>query len=193
MNSRYALTLFTCFILIGCAGGESVKKDEPMPLGLHWDRSAWRFCTTNECARPTQKTVVVEPLPVVIPDVSASPKQVPKSVKTTRTVSVRFQLASARLTPQAERVLREEFAHRNVIDSIVIEGRTDDLGTHSFNERLARNRADAVAAFIKQLGVSGEVTIKSQGKCCYVTANRSEETRARNRRVDLQIFTTQKE
>ena len=193
MNGRCSIVLWASLILVGCAGVEKVVTDEPMPLGLNWDRSTWRFCAANECARPTQKTVVVDPPPVVIPAVSVAPKQVPEPVKTTLTLSVRFHLASARLTPQAESVLRKEFASRDVIDSIVIEGRTDDLGSQSFNDRLARNRADAVAAFLKQIGVSGAVTIQSQGKCCYVTANRSGETRARNRRVDLQIFTTQKE
>lgn len=193
MNCRCALALCTSLVLIGCAGGESVKKDEPMPLGLNWDRSAWRFCTTNECARPTQKTVVVDPPSLAIPLVSVAPKQLPEPVKTSRTLSVTFHLASSKLTPQAESVLRKEFAPQNVIDSIVIEGRTDDLGTQSFNDRLARNRADAVAAFLKQRGVTGAVTIQSQGKCCYLTANRSEAARAKNRRVDLQISTTQKE
>lgn len=193
MNCRCALALCTSLVLIGCAAGESVKKDEPMPLGLNWDRSAWRFCTTNECARPTQKTVVVDPPSLAIPLVSVAPKQLPEPVKTSRTLSVPFHLASSKLTRQAESVLRKEFAPRDVVDSIVIEGRTDDLGTQPFNDRLARNRAEAVAAFLKQQGVTGAVTIQSQGKCCYLTANRSEAARAKNRRVDLQISTTQKE
>ena len=193
MNCRCSIVLFTTFVLFGCAGGEKILKEEPISLALNWERSAWRFCTTNECARPTQKTVVVDPPSLAIPLVSVAPKQLPEPVKTSRTLSVTFHLASSKLTPQAESVLRKEFAPQNVIDSIVIEGRTDDLGTQSFNDRLARNRADAVAAFLKRLGVTGTVTIESQGKCCYLTANRSEETRARNRRVDLQISTTQKE
>jgi len=114
-------------------------------------------------------------------------------VKTSRTLSVPFPLASSKLTPQAESVLRKEFAPRDVVDLIVIEGRTDDLGTQLFNDRLARNRAEAVAAFLKQRGVTSAVTIQSKGKCCYLTANRSEAARAKNRRVDLQISTTQKE
>lgn len=193
MNCRCSVVLFTTFVLFGCAGGEKVMKEEPTPLAVNWERSAWRFCNANECARPTQKTVVVDPPAVVFPAAAVDPKPISVPVKTTRTVSVPFHLASARLTQTAERVLRTEFAHGNAGDSILIEGRTDDLGTQSFNDRLARNRADSVAAFLKQLGVTGTVTIESQGKCCYLTANRSEETRARNRRVDLQISTTQKE
>ena len=193
MNCRCSIVLWTSFVLFGCAGGEKVVKEEPTPLAVNWERSAWRFCNANECARPTQKTVVVDPPAVVFPAVAVVPKPMPVPIKTTRTVSVPFHLASARLTQTAERVLRTEFAHGNAGDSILIEGRTDDLGTQTFNDRLARNRADAVAAFLKQLGVTGDVTIQSQGKCCYLTANRSEETRARNRRVDLQISTTQKE
>lgn len=193
MNGRCTVALFTSLVLFGCAGGESVLKDQPKPLGLNWERSAWRFCTANDCAHSTPKTVVVDPPQVVIPSVSVVPKQVLEPVKTTRTLSVPFHLASASLTPQAESLLRKEFAPQDVIDSIVIEGRTDDLGTQLFNDRLARNRAEAVAAFLKQRGVKGTVTIQSQGKCCYLAANRSEAARAKNRRVDLQIFTTQKE
>lgn len=193
MNYRCALAFCTTVVLFGCAGGGTVIKVDPLPLGVNWHRSAWRLCSANECAQPTKKTVVVDPPAIIIPVVPVAAKQVPEPVKTPRTVSVRFHLGSARLTPEAENVLRREVSPRNVIDSIVIEGRTDDLGSKLFNDKLARKRADTVAAFLKQLGVSGEVTIQSQGKCCYVTANRSEEARTRNRRVDLQISTTQKE
>jgi outer membrane protein OmpA-like peptidoglycan-associated protein len=193
MNVRCSLALCTSLVLFGCAAGERVKKDAPTPLALSWERSAWRFCNPSECARPTPKSVVIDPPPVVTPTVAAMPEPLQVPVKALRTVSVPFHFASARLTAQAASVLRREFAQGNVGDSIVIEGRTDDLGSQSFNDRLARNRAEAVAAFLKQLGVSGPVTIQSQGKCCYLTANRSDESRARNRRVDLQISTTQKE
>ena len=193
MISRCSIVLWASIVLFGCASGNTVIKEVPTTLALNWDRSAWRFCISSECVQPTQKTVVVASLPVVIPTVAETSKPKPVPVKTTRTVSVPFQLASARVNRQAESILRSTFAHKDAGDSILIEGRTDDLGSQSFNDRLARNRAEAVAAFIKQLGVTGVVTIQSQGKCCYLTANRTEEARVRNRRVDLQISTTQKE
>ena len=128
-----------------------------------------------ECAKPTPKTVVSRSSACRHPTVAGAPKQLPDQSRRRATISVPFHFASAKLTEQAERVLRKEFAHWNAVDSIVIEGRTDDLGSQSFNDRLARNRAEAVAATLKQLGVTGEMTIQSQGKCCYATANRSEE------------------
>jgi OOP family OmpA-OmpF porin len=193
MNFRCLIALSVSLVLFGCAGGEVIKEDAPMPQGLNWERSTWRFCNANECARPTPKTVVVDPPPVVLPSVAVVPKPIPVPVTTIRTVSVPFQLASATLTQQAKSALRTEAARWVVGNSIVIEGRTDDLGSKTFNDKLASKRAEAVAAFLNQLGIGGAVTITSQGKCCYLTANRSDETRARNRRVDLQISTTQKE
>ena len=78
-------------------------------------------------------------------------------------------------------------------DSILVEGRTDDLGSQAFNDRLARKRAEVVAAYLMRLGVRSPIDIRSQGKCCYAIANNSDESRAINRRVDLHFSSTQKE
>jgi OOP family OmpA-OmpF porin len=78
-------------------------------------------------------------------------------------------------------------------DSILVEGRTDDIGSQAFNDRLARKRAEVVAAYLKRLWVKSPIDIRSQGKCCYAIANNSDESRAINRRVDLHFSSTQKE
>jgi outer membrane protein OmpA-like peptidoglycan-associated protein len=106
---------------------------------------------------------------------------------------VPFKFESASVSDEAEQIIRKEVAQRVAGDSILVEGRTDDLGSQTFNDRLARKRAEAVVAILNRLGVKGEIEIHSQGKCCYATANLSEKARAKNRRVDLQISSTQKE
>jgi outer membrane protein OmpA-like peptidoglycan-associated protein len=193
MNWRCLISLLASSALFGCAGDKLVLTDTTRSLALNWDRSEWRFCKTAECATPTPKTVLlVSPPSVVEPVALTSRKPVP-TVKRTRTISVPFKFASAAVTSEAEKILHKEVAHSFAGDSILVEGRTDDLGSQTFNDRLARKRAEAVVATINRLGVKGEIEIHSQGKCCYATTNLSEKSRAKNRRVDLQISTTQKE
>jgi outer membrane protein OmpA-like peptidoglycan-associated protein len=77
-------------------------------------------------------------------------------------------------------------------DSLHIEGHTDDLGKQTYNDRLARKRAEYVAARLNQRGIRNPMAIESHGKCCYAVPNDSEEARARNRRVEVR-FATMKE
>ena len=193
MSRLCLITLLASSLLYGCAGEMVVIGDTHRSLALNWDRSEWRFCDTAECAKPTPKTVLLVPSPPLVDPVAQKQKEPARKITTTRTISVPFNFASAAITVQAEKILRSVFAQQGTVNSIQVIGRTDDLGSQAFNDRLAKKRAEAVAATLKRLGVQGDVEIRSQGKCCYATTNRSEESRAKNRRVDLQISTTQKE
>ena len=193
MSRLYLITLLTSSLLYGCAGEMLVTRDTPRSMALNWERSEWRFCDTAECAKPTPKTVLLVASPPLVEPVAQTPKEPARTITTSRTISVPFKFASATLTVHAEKIIRNAFPQLGAVNSILVIGRTDDLGTQAFNDRLAKQRAEAVAETLKRLGVQGDIEIRSQGKCCYTTTNRSEESRAKNRRVDLQISTTQKE
>ena len=193
MSRLCLITLLASTLLYGCAGEMIVTRDTPRSLALNWDRSEWRFCEAAECAKPTPKTVLLVSSPPLVEPVAQKQQEPARTITTTRTISVPFKFASASVTVQAEKIFRNAFAQQVSGTSILVIGRTDDLGSQAFNDRLAQKRAEAVAATLKRLGVQGNIEIRSQGKCCYATTNRSEESRAKNRRVDLQISTTQKE
>jgi len=193
MSRLNLIALLTSSLLYGCAGEMIVARDTPRSLALNWDRSEWRFCDTAECAKRTPKTVLLVPSPPLVEPVAQKQKEPERTITTTRTISVPFRFASATLTVQAERIICNALAQQETVNSILVIGRTDDLGTQEFNDRLAKRRAEAVAETLKRHGVQGDIEIRSQGKCCYTTTNRSEESRAKNRRVDLHISTTQKE
>lgn len=193
MSRLCLFTLLASSLLFGCAGETVVARDTPRSLALNWDRSEWRFCEVVECAKPTPKTVLLVSSPPLVEPVVQKQKEPARTITTTRTISVPFTFASATLTVHAEKIIRNAFAQLGAVNSILVIGRTDDLGTQAFNDRLAKQRAEAVAETLKRLGVQGDIEIHSQGKCCYTTTNRSEESRAKNRRVDLQISTTQQE
>jgi outer membrane protein OmpA-like peptidoglycan-associated protein len=193
MSRLCLITLLASSLLYGCAGEMGVVRDTPRSLELNWDRSEWRFCDTAECAKPTPKTVLLVSSPPLVEPVAQKQKESARTITTTRTISVPFKFASATVTVQAEKIIRNAFAQQGTVNSILVIGHTDDLGTQAFNDRLAKQRAEAVAETLKRRGVQGDIEIRSQGKCCYTTTNRSEESRAKNRRVDLQISTTQQE
>lgn len=193
MTLRPVAVLIVLSLVSGCAVEKSIISEVPKRLSLTWDRSDWRFCDQGECPKPTSKTVLLVAAPPTAEPVVGEP---PKPIQVARKlapVSVTFQFASAALSDLAEMEIRKAVALIEPGDSILVEGRTDDIGSQAFNDRLARKRAEVVAAYLKRLGVKSQTDIRSQGKCCYAIANNSDGSRAINRRVDLHFSSMQKE
>lgn len=72
---------------------------------------------------------------------------------------------------------------------IEITGHTDNIGSVTFNQQLSLVRANAIRDYLSQKGVDFE-RIETQGKGMSepITENRSEEGRAKNRRVELVVI-----
>ena len=69
-----------------------------------------------------------------------------------------------------------------------IEGHTDSIGTESYNEWLSEARAESVADFLAQEGVSsGRIDTKGFGENQPVASNDSDNGRQKNRRVEVVI------
>ena len=193
MNRLPVACLIVLPFLSACAVEKTISTVVPTRLSLTWDRSDWRFCDQGECPKPTSKTVLLVAAPPTVEPVVREP---PKPVQVARklaSISVTFQFASATLSGLAEMEIKKAVALIQPGDSILVEGRTDDIGSQAFNDRLARKRAAVVAAYLKRLGVKSPIEIRSQGKCCYAITNQTDESRAINRRVDLHFSSTQKE
>ncbi|NPA95890.1 MAG: OmpA family protein [Thermodesulfobacteria bacterium] len=72
---------------------------------------------------------------------------------------------------------------------IVIEGYTDNIGSDSYNLRLSRNRAQAVANYLIGKGVPrSKIQVIGYGKKRPRFPNDTEEHRALNRRVEIRII-----
>ena len=71
---------------------------------------------------------------------------------------------------------------------ITIWGHTDNTGTLAVNERISAQRAEAVADFLVQNGISRS-RMTTAGKAYHepVASNDTEAGRAQNRRVDIYI------
>jgi outer membrane protein OmpA-like peptidoglycan-associated protein len=101
------------------------------------------------------------------------------------TAIVYFAVGSARLDRGARETLSQFAPIARQSHRMVVTGRTDNSGSESLNRVLAQARANAVAAYLRQLQTADHIEVESQGSCCYVARNDLEEGRQLNRRAEV--------
>ena len=103
--------------------------------------------------------------------------------------SASFATASAKLRPAAQAALKELADKVKAAGKplhIRVEGHTDDTATPKTNNRISQARADAVKAYLIELGVpAASIEAKGFGEDKPKVPNDSDEHRAQNRRVDV--------
>lgn len=102
-------------------------------------------------------------------------------------IAVGFAFGSAVLTAAA-RASIDAAATGDGIRRIDVRGRTDNVGPPAANDLLARQRAAAVAQYLRARHphlADAELNVDARGVCCYATENDTPEGRARNRRVEI--------
>lgn len=103
---------------------------------------------------------------------------------------VSFDFDSAELRPQGRDALRQvaRVLVNNPRTTIDVIGHTDSIGRPEYNQRLSERRAQAVADFLVSQGVQpARILTAGRGASQPVATNATEEGRARNRRVEIQI------
>ena len=103
---------------------------------------------------------------------------------------VNFNMASATLTPQSREQLSNAAAILRAYPNarVIVAGYTDNVGNPATNVELSRSRAIAVRNALQGMGISGtRIRAEGFGSQSPVADNRTEEGRARNRRVTLRV------
>jgi len=101
-----------------------------------------------------------------------------------------FAYNKADLTPIAKNLLDKiiEILKEYPKSKISIEGHTDSKGTKEYNYKLSGKRADAVAKYFIERGISLErISTMGYGEDLPVASNDTEEGRQRNRRVEIRV------
>lgn len=71
---------------------------------------------------------------------------------------------------------------------ITVVGHTDSMGTDAYNQKLSERRAAAVKNYLVSKGISAKTIVASgKGESSPVASNSTEEGRAKNRRVEVDI------
>lgn len=108
-------------------------------------------------------------------------------------LKIHFQFDKYELTTTAKTAIDSFIASfdtsNKTIDSIVVYGHTDQLGTVNYNYDLAFKRANEAATYLRFRNANLSVKeTKSFGKSQLITTDTSDEKRAQNRRVEIITF-----
>ena len=101
----------------------------------------------------------------------------PESVQKAPELTVHFAFDSYALRPEEK--ARLKIAQSLVRGPVNITGYTDDIGTPAYNMRLSLERAEAVARFLRRIGII-PAAITGKGQCCSVS-----HINKLNRRVEI--------
>jgi OOP family OmpA-OmpF porin len=104
---------------------------------------------------------------------------------------VTFEFNSATLTAESKPVLDKVAmglkAHRRV--KVELQGHTDSKGKDAYNQKLSERRADSVRGYLVDQGVqTSQLTSKGYGETKPVADNKTEDGRAQNRRVVMEVL-----
>ena len=104
------------------------------------------------------------------------------------TLGIDLDVGTMTIKPESDRTLDDAAAALKAAPGLKVEvgGHTDNVGTPQANEKLSGDRAQAVMAALVKRGVAASrLTAKGYGQSSPIADNRSEEGRAKNRRVEL--------
>jgi len=101
---------------------------------------------------------------------------------------INFDTGKATIKPDSAQTLDDAAAALKVAADFKVEvaGHTDNVGSPEANMKLSQDRAQAVMAALISRGVKADrLTAKGYGQTAPIADNRTEEGRAKNRRVEL--------
>jgi OOP family OmpA-OmpF porin len=101
---------------------------------------------------------------------------------------INFETGKSDIKPESQPVIGQmvEMLKQNPGLNISIEGHTDDVGTAQSNQILSENRAQSVMKALITQGIPGSrLSAKGFGASKPIADNRTEEGKAKNRRVEI--------
>lgn len=173
-------------------------------FGLCWRSGYWSSADAvpgcdGELAPPVATSPIAPPLaPQAAPSAPApvAPKRCDFAV--TLSNDEAFSFNKSTLSAAARKRIDEEVLPRldkcAKVETILITGHTDRLGSQQYNQKLSEKRAEAVAVHIKNKGVNARIETRGAGKTQPVTSCADKlprlkliECLATNRRVVIEI------
>jgi outer membrane protein OmpA-like peptidoglycan-associated protein len=101
---------------------------------------------------------------------------------------INFETGKANILPDSQPIIDQIvlMLNQNKNMQISIEGHTDNVGTNEFNQTLSENRAKSVLNALTAQGIDkSRLSFKGWGSSKPIADNRTEEGKAKNRRVEI--------
>ena len=151
-----------------------------------------------------EKVFFAKVSPVEMKPVTTAPvdlKKLPKLLPQDKTVSielkVEFDFNKSDIRPEFHNEIKKvtDFMTTYPFTDALLEGHTDSIGTHEYNDKLSLRRVTSVRQYlIDKFGIAGErLSVRGAGEREPVASNDTAEGRQRNRRVVAVIKAVMKE
>ena len=137
----------------------------------------------------------VTAMPDAKPAAPVTPPAPPKPIveKVTYAADAFFDFDKAVLKPEAEVKLDDLSSKMGAInlEVIIAVGHTDSVGSDEYNQKLSVRRSEAVKAYLISKGIeANRVYTEGKGEKSPVADNKTNEGRAKNRRVEIEVVGT---
>lgn len=99
-----------------------------------------------------------------------------------------FKFNSSTLSQEAKNKLNDvvKYLNEHQNEKVVINGYTDNIGKETYNLNLSQKRANSVAKYLEENGISkARISTKGYGEKDFVACNSTAEGRAKNRRTEI--------
>ena len=157
-------------------------------------------CATQEQAPAPAPAPVPQavPAPRAVPPVAApKPKPKPKPVaeKVTFAADVFFDFDKSVIKPDGKNKLDDLAQKVRAInlEVVIAIGHADSIGSDAYNQKLSVRRAESVKAYLVSKGVEpNRIYTEGKGEKQPVASNKTNEGRAKNRRVEIEVIGTRK-
>ena len=103
---------------------------------------------------------------------------------------MKFEFASSVLKKESEKQLDKfvEMYRKSPTMKLLINGHTDNVGSDEYNQKLSEDRAKSVYDYFLKHGIPADkMSVKGFGSKYPIDTNETEEGRAKNRRVEVDI------
>ena len=117
------------------------------------------------------------------------------AAKVTYTADALFDFDKSALKPAASTSLDNLVGQIKslALEVIIATGHTDSVGTDAYNQKLSVRRADAVKKYLVSKGIAANrIQIEGKGEAQPVADNKTDDGRAKNRRVQIEVIGTRK-
>ena len=130
-------------------------------------------------------------IPCRPPDKPVKDKKIVQEFQNIDFPDILFEFDSDKIIKSEEKGLIEiaEFMKRHPDVYLLIEGHTDNIGSHQYNMDLSKRRAEAAKRLLVAHGIApGRIFTRGYGETRPIASNDTEAGRARNRRIEFHIF-----
>jgi outer membrane protein OmpA-like peptidoglycan-associated protein len=189
--------LLATSILPGCGSLPEATQTSVPREGIAWIDRQFKTCSGKDCPTPTRKTLAMVELFIAkkepAPPIAKAPETVVPVVRHDEpvTATVLFEFGKSAPSADGQQALKRLTTIAANFQRIEIEGRTDDIGSKAYNDRLARRRAEVVRSWLIKQGINAEIVVRAEGLCCYLDTALTETARRNNRRVEVRLVNRQ--